>query len=54
MCCHMKRIENGSPSSELQKSDGSVKLGPTAVRGVTGLRRGAPSPAKRHLDDGEA
>jgi hypothetical protein len=32
----------------------SVLSRPAAVRGATGLRRGAPPPIKRHLDGGEA
>jgi hypothetical protein len=35
------------------KSDCPILLGPTTVSGAAGLRRGAPPPAKRHLDSGE-
>jgi hypothetical protein len=34
------------------KPEGSVLSGPTAVSGAARLRRGAPPPAKRHLDSG--
>jgi hypothetical protein len=40
-------------SVRLQKPDGLVLSGPTAVRGAAGLRRCAPPPAKRRLDGGE-
>jgi hypothetical protein len=38
----------------LGKLEGPVLSGPTAIRGTTGLRRGAPPLAKRCLDSGEA
>jgi hypothetical protein len=38
----------------LGKPDCLVLLGLMTVRGTTGLQRGAPPPAKQHLDGGEA
>jgi hypothetical protein len=54
MYLHMKRTRGGSSCSKLQKLDGSVLSGPTAVRGTVRLRRGSPPLVKRHLGGGEA
>jgi hypothetical protein len=56
----MNQIGTKSPCSKLQKSDypfwkpdDPVLLGPTAVRGATGLWQGAPPLAKWRLDGKE-
>jgi hypothetical protein len=36
------------------KLEGLILSGPMTVRDAIGLRRGAPPPAKQHLDGGEA
>jgi hypothetical protein len=54
MCLHTNQRGDRSPCSKQEKLDPSILSRSVAVRGAIELQRGAPPPAKRRLDGGEA